>query len=124
MKPKSHPAAGKTVDSYLAGLPDEKRAALAKVRKTIQAAAPKAEECISYGLPAFRLNGKAVAAFGATAKHCSFFPMSGTIVAAFQKELEGFETSKGTIRFQPAKPLPARLIRKLVKARIAEASGG
>lgn len=114
------PAKPTTIDEYLAGVRPEQRAALERLRKTIRAAAPKAEEGISYGLAAFRLNGKPVAGFGATAKHCAFFPMSGTIVAAHAVDLAGYDTSKGTIRFQPDKPLPATLIRKLVQARIAE----
>ena len=109
----------KTIDEYLAALSTDKRAALEKLRKTIRAAAPAAEECISYQLPAFRLNGMLVA-FGAAANHCAFYPMSASTVAAFKDELEDYETSKGTIRFQPEHPLPAALVRKLVKARIAE----
>ncbi len=109
-----------TIDEYLAGVSADKRAALEKLRKTIQAAAPKAEECISYGLAAFKLNGKPLVAFGATAKHCAFFPMSGSIVEARTGDLKNYDTSKGTIRFQANKPLPAALVRKLVKARIAE----
>ena len=109
----------KTVDEYLATLSDDKRAALERLRKTIRAAAPKAEECISYQLPAFRLNGMLVA-FGATANHCAFYPMSSSTVAAHKDELKDYDTSKGTIRFQPDHPLPAALVRKLVKARIAE----
>ena len=62
----------------------------------------------------------ALVAFGATAKHCAFFPMSDTIVAQFEDELEGFDTSKGTIRFQPERPLPAALVKRIVKARLAE----
>ena len=109
----------KTIDEYLAGVSDEQRAALEKLRKTIRAAAPKAEECISYQLPAFRLNGLLVA-FGARPDHCAFYPMSASTVAAHKADLEAYDTSKGTIRFQPDKPLPAALVRKLVKARIAE----
>jgi len=112
-------AKAKTIDEYLAALSDDQRAALEKLRKTIRAAAPKAEECISYQLPAFRQNGMLVA-FGATANHCAFYLMSGTTVETFQDELDGYDTSKGTIRFQADKPLPASLVRKLVKARIAE----
>jgi uncharacterized protein YdhG (YjbR/CyaY superfamily) len=108
-----------TIDEYLANLSDDKRAALEKLRKTIRAAAPQAEECISYQMPAFRLNGMLVG-FGATANHCAFYPMSASTVAAHKEELQGYDTSKGTIRFQPDKPLPAALVRKLVKARIAE----
>ena len=113
----------KTIDDYLAVLSDDKRAALEKLRKTIRTAAPKAEECISYGLAAFRLDGRPLVAFGATANHCAFFPMSSSTVAAHKDELKDYDTSKGTIRFQADKPLPVALVRKLVKARIAENAG-
>jgi uncharacterized protein YdhG (YjbR/CyaY superfamily) len=113
----------KTIDEYLAALGADKRAALEKLRKTIQAAVPKAEECISYGLAAFRLDGKPLVAFGATASHCAFYPMSSSTVEDHKEDLKDYETSKGTIRFQPDKPLPAALVRKLVKARIAENEG-
>ncbi len=116
-------AKAKTIDEYLRALSDDKRAALQKLRKTIKAAAPKAEECISYQLPAFRLGGRPLVAFGASANHCAFYPMSSSTVEAHKGELEGYDTSKGTIRFQPAKPLPAALVRKLVKARIVENAG-
>jgi uncharacterized protein YdhG (YjbR/CyaY superfamily) len=105
----------KTFDAYLAGVSPEKRAALERLRKTIRAAAPKAEECISYGIPAFRLNGKFLVGLGAAATHCSFYP--GSALKAFGDELKGYDTSKGTIRFQPGKPLPSDLVRKIVKAR-------
>jgi uncharacterized protein YdhG (YjbR/CyaY superfamily) len=123
---KSKPRATKskakptTIDEYLAGVSKEQRAALEKLRKAIHAAAPKAEEGISYGLAAFRLNGKPIAGFGAASSHCSYFPMSGKIVDALKQDLKGYDTSKGAIRFQPDKPLPSALVRKLVKARIAE----
>ena len=110
----------KTIDEYLAGLSDDQRAALESLRMTIRAAAPRVEECISYRLPAFRFDGKLLVAFGATAKHCVFYPMSGTTVEAHKDELNDYETSKGTIRFQASNPLPPTLVRKLVKARIAE----
>jgi uncharacterized protein YdhG (YjbR/CyaY superfamily) len=110
----------KTIDEYLAALSHDKRAALEKLRRTIRAAAPKAEECISYGLAAFRLNGRPLAAFGATASHCAFYPMSSSTVEAHADELRDYDTSKGTIRFPATKPLPAALVRKLVKARMAE----
>ena len=110
----------KTFDGYLDALPDDQRVALEKLRKAIKAAAPGAEEYVNYGIPAFRLNGKMLVAIGAGAKHCAFYPGSSTTVAAHAKELERYETSKGTIRFQPDKPLPDALVRKLVKARIAE----
>lgn len=109
----------KNIDEYLAALDSDKRTALEKLRKTIKAAAPEAEECISYQLPAFRQNGMLVA-FGATANHCAFYLMSSSTVQAHEAELKGYDTSKGTIRFQADKPLPAVLVRKLVRARIAE----
>ena len=106
----------KTIDEYLAALNDDQRRALAKLRKTIKATAPQAEESISYGLAAFRQNGMLVG-FGATPNHCALYLMSGTVFKGFKKELEGYDLSKGTIRFAPEKPLPVSLVRKLVKAR-------
>jgi uncharacterized protein YdhG (YjbR/CyaY superfamily) len=113
---------GKTprdVDDYLAGLSSDKREALEQLRTTIRSAAPDAEECISYQLPAFRQNGMLVG-FGASAKHCAFYLMSGLTVDAFTDELAAYDTSKGTIRFAADEPLPPQLVRKLVKARLAE----
>ena len=112
----------RTIDAYLAALPDDKRAALEKLRKTIRAAAPRAEECISYQLPAFRLDGKVLVAFGGTARHCALYLMSSSTVEAHKGELGDYDTSKGVIRFQAQDPLPATLVRKLVKSRIAENS--
>ncbi len=111
------------IDAYLAPLPDDQRAALQRVRELVQKAAPAAEESISYGLPAFR-QGKALVAFGATKSHCAFYPLSPAVLASFGAELAGYSTSKGTIRFRPEKPLPAALIRRLVKARLAEIGAG
>lgn len=108
-----------TIDDYLAPLSRDKRAALEKLRREIKAAAPKAVECISYQLPAFRLEGKMLVAFGAATNHCSFYPGSHPI-EAHQKDLEAYDTSKGTIRFPPDKPLPTPLVRKLMKTRIAQ----
>ena len=93
---------------------------LEQLRKTIRSVAPRAEEYIGYGLAAFRLDGKPLVAIGASANHCAFFPMNGTTVAAFKRELDGYDTSKGTIRFDDERPLPRALVRKIVKARIAE----
>jgi len=123
MRKKTRVAA-KSTDAYLASLSADQRAALQKLRKAIRAAAPKAEECISYGLPAFRLDGRVLCCFGAATKHCSFFPGSGRTVADHAELLRGFDTSKGTIRFPPERPLPAVLVKKLVKARIAENAAG
>src|SRR3954466_893539 len=104
LKPSSK-AKEKTFDAYLAALDSDKRAALEKLRKAIRAAAPRAEECISYRLPAFRQSGMLVA-FGATANHCAFYLMSSTTVEAHKGDLEGYGTSKGTIRFPADSPLP------------------
>jgi uncharacterized protein YdhG (YjbR/CyaY superfamily) len=109
-----------STDAYLAKLPADQRAALEKLRKQIKAAAPKAEEGVSYGLPAFTLNGRRLVCFGATKAHCAFYPMSSETIASHEKDLDAYDTSTGTIRFQPDKPLSAALVKKLVKARIAE----
>ena len=108
-----------SVDAYFAGLTSDKRAALEKLRRAIKAAAPRAEECISYQLPAFRLDGKVLVWFGAAKSHCAFYPGAAPI-ARHAAELEGYDTSKGTIRFAPDDPLPASLVKKLVRSRIAE----
>lgn len=113
------PAKPKTIDEYLAALGADQRAALEKLRRAIRAAAPRAEECISYGLAAFRQDGMLVG-FGAGANHCAFYLMSGSTVADHADDLKGYDTSKGTIRFPADKPLPAALVHKLVKARLAE----
>jgi uncharacterized protein YdhG (YjbR/CyaY superfamily) len=96
------------------------RGALERLRKAIHAAEPKAEECISYGIPAFRLNGCLIVGFGAWANHCSFYPTSSTTLKKFRNELRNFQTSKGTLRFSPDEPMPVALVKKLLKARIAE----
>ena len=106
-----------SIDQYLAGVSEDKRAALQRLRETILRVIPTAEECISYGMPAFRHEGRAVVYFGAAANHCAFYP--GGMVDEFADELEAFETSKGTIRFQPDHPLPTPLVRKIVKAAVA-----
>jgi uncharacterized protein YdhG (YjbR/CyaY superfamily) len=110
----------KTFDAYLSALSEDKRDALQKLRQTIRAAAPKAEEYIGYGLAAFRLDGRPLVALGATANHCAFYLMSGSTVAAHEDDLEGYDTSTGTMRVTPDNPLPVGLVRKLVKARLAE----
>lgn len=108
-----------TIDQYLAEVSQEKLAALQKLRATIRAVVPEAEECISYQIPSFRLDGVLVG-FGAAARHCAFYLCSASTLKQFEDELRGYDTSKGTIRFAPDKPLPATLVRKLVKARVAE----
>ena len=111
-KGKAKPA---TIDDYLTSVSSGQRAALNRLRKAIRAAAPRAEECISYQLPAFRLDGRMLVWFGAGTHHCSFYP--GAVVQRFKRELDDYEISKGTIRFQPDHPIPAALVRRLVQAR-------
>jgi uncharacterized protein YdhG (YjbR/CyaY superfamily) len=113
----------KTIDEYLAGVKPEQRVALERLRQTIRAAEPRAEECISYGIPAFRLDGRPLVFFGAWANHCAFYPGSSVTFKKFQNDLRNFQISKGTIRFSPEKPLPTKLVKKLVKARLAENRG-
>jgi uncharacterized protein YdhG (YjbR/CyaY superfamily) len=112
-------ATPQTVDEYLAPLSDDKRAALEKLRRAIRSAAPEAEECICYQIPAYRLGGRLLVAFGAAARHCAFYPGSFP-VKTHKDELGAYDAIKGTIRFQAHSPLPATLLRKLVKTRIAE----
>ena len=116
MMKRDAPAA--TIDAYLASVPEQQRRTLEKLRKTIRSAAPDAVETISYMIPAFKLNGMLVG-FGAFKKHNSFFVMSSKLMADMSDELAKYDTCKGGIRFPVDKPLPAALIRKIVKARIA-----
>ncbi len=109
----------KDADAYLAKLSAEKRATLEKVRRAIRAAAPEAEEGMSYGVPAF-IQGKPIAGYSASFDHCSYFPMSGSITTKLATDLKSYEVSKGGFRFSIGKPPPAALIRKLVRARLAE----
>jgi uncharacterized protein YdhG (YjbR/CyaY superfamily) len=109
-----------TIDEYLAGVSEDKRDALEALRATITAAAPDAEEGFSYGMPAFRMKGRPLVAFGAAANHVALYPMSPALVEANADALKSYDTAKGTIRFQPDKPLPDALVARLVKGRIAE----
>jgi uncharacterized protein YdhG (YjbR/CyaY superfamily) len=113
------PAKPTTLDDYLLRLDATQRVALEKLRRDIKAAAPAAEECISYGIPGYRLGSKLMVSFGAAKNYCSFYPGAPPI-RTHKKELVGYELAKGTIRFAPEKPLPAGLVKKLVKTRIAE----
>ena len=110
-------AAAASIDAYLAEVPPDQRAALDTLRRQILAAAPGAEECISYGLPTFKLNGSLVH-FGAAKTHCAFYPQG--VVEHFADQLKAYDISKGTIRFQPEKPLPEALVREIVAYRVAQ----
>jgi uncharacterized protein YdhG (YjbR/CyaY superfamily) len=108
-----------SIDEYLEGVPEEQRAALERLRAAIRAAAPEATETISYQMPAFKDHGPLVS-FAAFKNHLSFFVMSTAVLDANQDELGDYRTSKGTVQFQPGRPLPDALVKKLVKARIEE----
>ncbi len=109
-----------TIDEYLSTVRGEKRAALQKLRETIRSIVPGAEECISYSMPAFRLDGAIVAGFAATGQGCSYYPFSGSTLATLAADLEAYDRTKSAVHFTPAEPLPASLVRKLLRARIAE----
>jgi uncharacterized protein YdhG (YjbR/CyaY superfamily) len=110
----------KGVEEYLAAVPEPARSTLEKVRAAIRAAAPaEATEAIGYGMPAFRYKG-ALVAYAAFKNHCSFFPMNAALIDSLGEELKEFRTSKGTLHFPLDKPLPAALLKKLVKARVAQ----
>jgi uncharacterized protein YdhG (YjbR/CyaY superfamily) len=110
----------KEVDEYLARVPEPARSTLNKIRAAIRSAVPaEATEGISYGMPAFRYKGPLVG-YAASSNHCGLYPMNPAVIVAFRDELKGYETSKGTIRFPVDRPLPAALVKKLVKARVAE----
>jgi uncharacterized protein YdhG (YjbR/CyaY superfamily) len=109
-----------TIDAYLATVSDDRRVALQKLRETILSILPDAEECISYSMPAFRHAGHVVAGFLATAKGCSYYPFSGTTLATLAADLEKYEGTKSAVHFDPKHGLPTTLVRKLLRARIAE----
>ncbi len=120
MKKVVKSAIPKTVEAYLAAVPEPQRTTLKKVRAVIQSVLPKgATEVISYRIPCVKYKGMLVG-YAAFAEHCSLFGMSGTLMGPFKEELKRYSTSKGTIRFPADKPLPAALIKKLVKHAIAQ----
>jgi uncharacterized protein YdhG (YjbR/CyaY superfamily) len=114
------PAAPKSIDDYLKGVSPDRRAALQKLRQQILKVVPDAEECISYAMPAFRLEGGVVAGFLATNKGCSYFPFSGTTLDGMAGELTAYSRTKSGLHFDPQRGLPATLVRKLIRARQAE----
>jgi len=109
----------KSVDDYLAAVPEEARAVLETLRRTIRDAAPKAEEAVSYQIPSFKYHGPLVF-FAAFKNHCSFYVVSKSIMKTFGSELKPYDTSGTTIHFSAENPLPATLVKKIVKARIEE----
>jgi len=104
---------------YLASLPPDSRRHVKKLREIIRGVAPGAIEVMSYGMPAFKLDGRVLVYYAGWREHCSVYPMTEAIRRACTDALKGYETSKGTVKFPIAKPLPVALVRRLVKARIA-----
>jgi uncharacterized protein YdhG (YjbR/CyaY superfamily) len=109
-----------TIDDYLKSVPEDRRRALENLRAKIRSIVPDAEECISYRIPAFRLNGIVVAGFCATAKGCSYFPFSGSTLKTLARDIGRYDQTKGSLHFSSGQRLPTALVRKLIKARIAE----
>jgi uncharacterized protein YdhG (YjbR/CyaY superfamily) len=120
MPSRKNETTAEDVDRYLAQVPRQHRAALEKLRKAIRAAAPKATEGISYGIPTFRIGGRPFIWYAAWTNHCSVYPLSDSVLRAHATHLKGYSIAKGTIRFPPDKPLPAAFVRDLVKQRMAE----
>ena len=120
------PSATVQIDATLAALPADQRDALRSLREVIAAAAPEAEDAISYGMPAFRYHGRALVAYAAFKGHCSLFPMSSALIDAHRDDFAAWATAKGTIRFQPSDPLPPDLVATIVRARMdqIDAAGG
>jgi len=109
------------IDDYLDALEEPKRTTLAHLRDTIMAIVPDAEECISYGMPAFKLRGKTIAGFAAFKNHLSYLPHSGSVIPQLAKETERYTSTKGSLHFPIDKPLPETLVKELLAVRMAEA---
>jgi uncharacterized protein YdhG (YjbR/CyaY superfamily) len=108
------------VDDYLAALPPEPRAALERLRRTIREAAPDAVETIAYGMPAFRQDGRFLVSYAAYKNHCSLFPASQGMKEELGERLDPYVSGKGTLRFRPDRPIPASLVRSIVRIRLRE----
>jgi uncharacterized protein YdhG (YjbR/CyaY superfamily) len=109
-----------TIDDYLKRVPEDRRKVLEDLRAKIRSIVPDAQECISYQIPAFRVNGVVVAGFCATAKGCSYFPFSGSTLRSLARDISRYDQTKGSLHFSSDEPLPIALVRKLIKVRIAE----
>jgi uncharacterized protein YdhG (YjbR/CyaY superfamily) len=109
-----------TIDEYLGSIPEDRRRALEDLRTKIRSIVPGAKECISYRIPAFRLNGEVIAGFCATSKGCSYFPFSGSTLKALARDLSRYDQTKGSLHFSADKPLSTALVRKLIRARMNE----
>jgi uncharacterized protein YdhG (YjbR/CyaY superfamily) len=108
------------IDRYLAALEEPKRTTLEALRRSILEVVPEAEQCISYGMPAFKVEGKTVAGFAAFKEHLSFLPHSGSVLPALGADVAGYERTKGSLHFAIDRPLPKRLVKKLVATRMRQ----
>jgi uncharacterized protein YdhG (YjbR/CyaY superfamily) len=108
------------IDSYLAALGEPERTTLEDLRRAILAVIPDAEQCISYGMPAFKVGGKTVAGFAAFKNHLSYLPHSGSVLQKLGEDLAGYQSTKGSLHFAPGEPLPRGLVKKLVNTRMRE----
>jgi uncharacterized protein YdhG (YjbR/CyaY superfamily) len=110
------------VSAYLDAQPEPQRSTLAAMRATIGGILPRAEQCLAYGMPSWRVDGTAVAGIAAGKQHCAFFPHSGTALDTLAERLSGYDLAKGTVRFAVDEPLPTPLVRAVIAARLREAS--
>ena len=110
------------IDEYLAKLDEPKRTTLQRLRQTIRSVVPESEEGISYGMPAFRLQGKVIAGFAAFKNHLSYLPHSGSVFAEMPDDVAGYVTSKGALQFPIDRPLPKALVKKLITIRLKQVS--
>jgi uncharacterized protein YdhG (YjbR/CyaY superfamily) len=111
------------IDAYLQGLDEPKRSTLQQLRQTILEIVPDAEECISYGLPAFRVHGKVIAGFAAFKNHLSYLPHSGSVLPELADELAGYQGTRGSLHFPVDQPLPSALVEKLIATRLRQITG-
>jgi uncharacterized protein YdhG (YjbR/CyaY superfamily) len=122
--PQNEAVSAEEIDQYIAGLDEPKRTTLARLRETIAAILPEADQGMSYGVPAFKVRGKTVAGFAAFKNHLSYLPHSGSVFPQLEDELQGYSTSSGALRFDVSEPLPAPLVEKLIAVRLREAFPG
>jgi len=112
--------APREIDEYLASLDEPKRTTLQTLRQAILSVVPDAEECISYGMPAFRLDGKVIAGFAAFKNHLAYLPHSGSVLGELSGDLAGYESTPGSLHFPIDKPLPKALVKKLIATRLKD----
>lgn len=110
----------KEIDAYLVKVPDPQRSTLEALRQILHTVLPNADECITYGVPTFKVDGRSIAGFASYKNHCSYFPMSGSTLTTLKDDVAKYETTKGALRFAIDKPLPISLVKKLVKTRSQE----